>query len=87
MGVPPVMVTFVFVFGAGDVARDEGFESEISRPEAEGGNFGVDARDGTLELLAEPVIGACKAARVGSRAKAFDKGGSFLCLDDDLELM
>lgn len=96
MGVPPVIVIF-FAFGFGDVALDDGFEveSEMRRPEAEGGSLGVDVRtgtfgssgvdtrEGTLELLAEPTKGACRAAGVGSRARAFDRGGSFRCFEFD----
>lgn len=82
-----MIVTFVFCFGAGDTDLEGGFESDISRPAADGGNFGVDTREGTLELLAEPVIGACKAAGVGSKASALARGGSFLCFDEDLELI
>jgi hypothetical protein len=97
IGVPPVIVIFVLALGFGDVALDDGFEveSEMSRPEAEGGSLGVEVRtgtfgsigvdtlEGTFELLAEPVKGACRAAGVGSNAKAFESGGSFRCFELD----
>jgi hypothetical protein len=47
MGVPPVMA--ILVFGAGEevrvtgALRDVGFGSEIRRPAAEGGGFGMGA--------------------------------------------
>jgi hypothetical protein len=78
------MVTLAFGFAAGEDDLEDGFESDIRRPAAEGGSFGVDTLDGTFELLAEPVVGACMASGVGCSAKAFAGGGSFRGFDDDL---
>ena len=70
-------VTFVFCFDAGDTDREAGFESDINRPAADGGSLGVEDLDGTFELLADPVIGACSGAGVGSRARVFAVDMSF----------
>jgi hypothetical protein len=51
------MVTLVFGFGAGEDDREDGLDSEIRRPAAEGGSFGVVAREETLELPPDVVNG------------------------------
>jgi hypothetical protein len=87
MGVPPVIVTLAFDFAAGEDDLDDGFESESSRPAAEGGSFGVGTLDGPFELLAGDVVAASKASGPDCSARAFASGVSFRDFDDSLALM
>lgn len=66
-----------FGLEAGDEEREVGFGSEIKRPAADGGSFGVGARDGTFELPPEDGRGSCRASGVDERAKALFCGVSF----------
>jgi hypothetical protein len=63
----------ILVFGfeaAGEDEREFGFESEIRRPAADGGSFGVVALEGTFELPPEVGRGSWRASGVEERAKA-----------------
>lgn len=71
IGVPPAMETLVLGFAAGDAEREFGLDvSEISRPAADGGSFGVVALEGTFELPPEACNGSCNASGVADREKA-----------------
>jgi hypothetical protein len=57
IGVPPEIVTLVFPL-AGDAERDDGLESDISRPAAEGGSFGDAVLEETFELVVDLTLGS-----------------------------
>jgi len=82
MGVPPVMVTLVFDLD-GDDEREDGLESDIRRPAAEGGSLGVDVLDGTFELDPEPATGVTINSGFCCKAREFARGAcaSFRGLD------
>lgn len=71
IGVPPAMEILVLGFAAGDAEREFGLDvSEIRRPAADGGSFGVVALEGTFELPPEAGKGSCSASGVADRENA-----------------
>lgn len=85
IGVPPAMETLVLGFGegAGEVVRDllgGGFRaSEMRGPDADGGGFGVECRDGGPVEGPDAGSGTCSASGLSCRARVSEIRASFCC--------
>lgn len=64
-----MIVIFVFALAAGDVDLEDGFESDINRPAAEGGSFGVPTLEGGFEFDADVGTGVTINSGVCDKAR------------------